>query len=284
MKEKYYGKKKDTKILAEVEKPVDPLDVFAKETYDFMKMFDNKESSPDTLIFTLKSAVPAARIVKKLWKDFYPDRNLPQIKYVNIGIKDYSVNLGGSSYDDRMNETIDVIVDIPEDDDLKYKFQNIKPDEKILIIDEYSDSGTTLKTAVSKFNQLFPHAKIKGTAMFKTEPFWVRNEFKNGIQDLSPNSVEQQAFRVIQRDYAKKGIIFKDEFDIVGLKEKEEINAAISQKAGQIENSASFNVVSSLQNEDPKRRSRNRDVYNKQRESELKIIQKVITLREKELE
>ncbi|OGH58891.1 MAG: hypothetical protein A2725_04040 [Candidatus Magasanikbacteria bacterium RIFCSPHIGHO2_01_FULL_33_34] len=92
----------------------------------------------DTIIFIDRSARPLAGFFREIWRRIYPDKKIPEMKFILINI------LHGISTDpDKIRET----------------FNNFKGDfngKKVLIVDEIVESGETIQYTSDAMSDAFP--------------------------------------------------------------------------------------------------------------------------------
>ena len=106
----------------------------------------------DTIYFLDKSARPPAFLFRHTWQRLMPDVPLPHIRYMNIG-------LSQDEMIDAYNETVEQA--------LQARFAFTKP-KHLLIADEYTDTGSSLRRAETVLRTVFPQAEsITTTGIFE---------------------------------------------------------------------------------------------------------------------
>lgn len=147
----------------------------------------------DTLVFLDKSARPFSWMFRKLWKGLYPERQLPEVKFVNIGtgdgihhgnrfkedpvdahggIPDAALQrmfddewLGGDELSGELKEIALQETDLIEQ--MRATFSKRFDGKDVLVVDEYVLGGTTLLQAHLLFDASFPEAKsVQSTGLF----------------------------------------------------------------------------------------------------------------------
>lgn len=125
------------------------------------------DTRPETLFFLDKSARPAAYLFRETWRKILPDVQLPQIRFINIGRE------GHQSEDEATLQAV------------REKYSGVESD-RILVVDEFSETGDTLKRAVSTIGKIFPEAdSVDGTTMFDELPFWFNDPVLIGVKESS---------------------------------------------------------------------------------------------------
>ncbi len=152
-------------------------------------------AKPDMILFLDKSARPVAWMMREFWSVFVPNEPMPEMKFVNIDSAEWTHR---SPDDPRpTDEEVDAVV-IPEEakDELRdiftSKTTNPDPTEvvesnqsevpsgentyfdgrKVLIIDEISTTGTTLRFAERVIRETFPEVEeVETTAWMRGEHF-----------------------------------------------------------------------------------------------------------------
>ena len=106
----------------------------------------------DTIYFLDKSARPPAFLFRHTWQRLMPDVPLPHIRYINIGLSQ-----------DEMIEAYNHTVEQA----LQARFALTKP-KHLLIADEYTDTGSSLRRAETVLRTVFPQAEsITTTGIFE---------------------------------------------------------------------------------------------------------------------
>lgn len=131
----------------------------------------NLDKDIDTIFFLDKSARPAAYLFRETWRRLLPDKKLPNVCFINIG-----------RYQSRSRHQRQLF-ELPQlsDDTLNYlrkKFDGIE-DDKILVADEFVNTGESLKRAVGVIGKVFPEASVEGTGIYKHQVQW-----RSGVQEV----------------------------------------------------------------------------------------------------
>ena len=135
----------DARFFTEKERVIlsDAAQNFVTQTY---------QGDYDVVVFLDKSARPYSYLFKERWKALYPDSEVPQIRFANIGTekdkRDYSPYKSN-----------------PED--LRKIFGSKQfSGKRILIADDFVFSGLTLKYAKQLFSTAFPESAYVGSGSF----------------------------------------------------------------------------------------------------------------------
>ena len=126
----------------------------------------------DTLVFLDKSARPLAWLLRQFWPDIAPQHEvggsistapLPAIKFVRIDRIPWRLSPRQSFDEGGMRPITN-----SEVRGLRAIFEigssNVLDDRRILVIDEQSETGDTLRVATSLFERAFPHSTVFATA------------------------------------------------------------------------------------------------------------------------
>jgi len=110
-----------------------------------------------TVFFLDKSARPCAHLFLETWHQIHPKEKPPKIKFINISsdLRSYQ----------QPSETEKWVRQVSA------AFKDVK-DENIGIVDEFVESGSTIRAAKRVISDAFPEARITCTAMFEELPFW----------------------------------------------------------------------------------------------------------------
>ncbi|PJE65471.1 hypothetical protein COU91_01465 [Candidatus Saccharibacteria bacterium CG10_big_fil_rev_8_21_14_0_10_47_8] len=139
-----------------------------------------KDSEPfDTVIFLDKSARPLSWMLRQLWPHIASERlnpdtgetevvPMPDVKFANIDRLQWRED-PTIAFDGDNNRRVATEADI---ESLRSIFtidkQHNLDDRRILVVDEQSETGDTLTTAVDLFSQAFPTSTVDGAA-------WIRH-------------------------------------------------------------------------------------------------------------
>ncbi len=152
----------------------------------------------DTIVFLDRSARPLSWMFREGWKLKYPDEDIPDVKFVNIGTSSYfhggdTSTLQGSDLSlEKFDEVQDLLCDgeqgkwmskrdIPREwrdkideqtgvvEELKRVYKDEFAGGSILVVDELSGSGSTQMTALRLFENAFPDADWHSVNFYKSE-------------------------------------------------------------------------------------------------------------------
>jgi hypothetical protein len=151
-------------------------------TTELIDKIAGNEDEPgyDTVIFLDKSARPLSWIIRKMWKEVAPQRlnnqtkslevvPMPSMKFANIDRlhwrKDPSKEIDDAGMLDITQSDIEGLREIYQTGS-----KNTLDGKRILIVDEQSESGDTLKVAKILFSRAFPDSDVDGTP-------WIRHSY-----------------------------------------------------------------------------------------------------------
>src|SRR3990167_4333160 len=102
----------------------------------------SNQQNADAVMFMDKSARPAAYLFRKTWQLCFPQSDMPEIRFVNIGKE------GGKKYEspEALNE-------------LRNAHRNAVANGKVIIADEFVTTGKTLVRAKGILESVFPEAR-----------------------------------------------------------------------------------------------------------------------------
>jgi len=169
------------------------VDELETQTDEFMRSFQpgvEKGELPDSIFFLDKSARPLAFLMRKLWDKYYPEIQMPDVRYINIG------GSGSRLYDkDSRPFTGDpkIIADIYG--------EHIKADGRIMIVDEYTHKGEAIGRAKDTITQAFPEADVTARAAFSKLPNWYQNSDYLGVEEYSEYDFEKMALEQINQEF-----------------------------------------------------------------------------------
>jgi hypoxanthine phosphoribosyltransferase len=109
----------------------------------------------DTVFFLDKSARPLGFLFMKTWDELYPEKQKPQIRFVDIGRDDNSKFFNEDAAE-KLRET----------------YKNSVDGKNVLVVDEYSLSGGTLANARRVFESNFPEGEFTYTSVLDNRPPW----------------------------------------------------------------------------------------------------------------
>ncbi len=123
----------------------------------------------DTLVLLDRSARPVAQLLKSYWRETYPDKLFPDIRFMNIGresrIKDQTPKFLKKLHDAHVGA-------------LKGR--------KVVIADECVSSGNTLRRAKLVIERVFPEiSHITYMVVFDLIPQWYEEVAYLGVYDLT---------------------------------------------------------------------------------------------------
>jgi hypoxanthine phosphoribosyltransferase len=131
----------------------------------------------DTLVLLDKSARPVAQLLEAYWRNAYTDRQIPNIRFMNIGLE--------SGEKDSNPKFLKMLYNS--------HFQALNG-KTVVVADEAICTGSTLIRAKRLLGNVFPETKrIIYTAVFDNTPFWYGQPKYLGVYDLDqlPFSLER---------------------------------------------------------------------------------------------
>jgi hypoxanthine phosphoribosyltransferase len=211
-------------------------------------------SQPDTIFFLLKSAVPVARMVKQLWPALYPDTPIPNIRYINIGREkksevEYSYNFktfqAGKTYSPP-------VIHAPEIESIQDHYGDTIGN-RVLIVDEYSESGRTISTAQLVLEEAYPDAEIATKVVYSEMPYWQNQPNFLGIEDSDQYAIENLA---LERVNSRFGTNFESFTDFMGDPRKTQFIEVFDKYIDYYTNAPHFamantNIVDHVRNNPP---------------------------------
>lgn len=167
------------------------------------------EKEFDAIFMLDKSARNAGHFIKKLWQALQEqgkieaNKKFPEIKFLNIG-QEHATRVKYGQSPEILKDTLS---------------PHLKSHNKVLVLDEFTRTGNTLKLATSTLEQLFPNKEIVGASHLSDIPDWYLYDNFKGVKD-SDVSVTTFAFMdMLSDDPAKEGtrltpVQFQDLFDL----------------------------------------------------------------------
>lgn len=171
-----------------------PLSELAEGTYNFIDSFATRirdGNLPKTIFFLDKSARPVAYIFRKLFPVYCPEIPSPVIRFINIG----QSGIAPMSYEMPFNGPASVIKDIYG--------EHIDINATILIIDEWSQTGSTIKKAEELLSDAFPKATIRSQIAYKKLPSWYGSEYL-GVKEYVTSDYADMAEQEYVRQTGKE--------------------------------------------------------------------------------
>lgn len=174
----------------------------ADEMYRMIKYVKN--SDLDALVFLDKSARPAAWFFEAMWKCIYPEEHHPDIKFVNIGqekapnAKNFQENFEQAEANLRENERL--IGKLRNHFRIGNTDKTYLDNKEVLILDEYSHTGETLRVARILFEGAFgnrSYDNIHAQPIFSVEPPWISIDKTRSIEALGIADRKPGDFSVI---------------------------------------------------------------------------------------
>lgn len=121
----------------------------------------------DTLLFLDKSGRPAAYFFLKLWHDLHPLRQLPRIRFLNVGRELYPQDV----------DSEEVIQEIAA------RYRELS-ETRLIIVDEYVDRGNSLRLAKQLIQNACPQTNIVlCLGMFEHWVPWYGRIYQIGVKD-----------------------------------------------------------------------------------------------------
>lgn len=210
-------------------------DEVADQMFDYMKHFEELIKSgncPDAIIFALKAAAPIGVMTKKLWSTFYPDIPMPAIRYANVGLK-VRAQMGytGTDIDKLKLDVIEPVVQTLKPEVVQSTYVKTEKDgtthpyQNILCVDDFSQSGATIKEMTRLFHETFPDTHVDSFLVFKGMAPWYKEGHSDidmlGIQDWTEETYEQRTIQQLNSMHRGNGFFPIERFqDIMGRPDK----------------------------------------------------------------
>ncbi len=171
--------------------------IVSERMFEFLEQI--KENDIDSLIFLDRSARPLSWLFIEMWKRRFKDLDMPTVRYANIGrasgytdgdsrltpalrsdavvvesLKNYVNEFASHTFIDIDMVPEQFIEHVSSEkkplQQLRENYKNQFSGQRILIIDEFSDTGGTLMTAQALFDSAFPDAAgVQATAFLTRE-------------------------------------------------------------------------------------------------------------------
>lgn len=191
------------------------IDETADETHAFMESFRpaiENGTAPEVLIVALKAGLPIGLMFKDLWSDYYPDIMRPVVRYIDIGTKQRgSFGSDGGDPSDISSFTIEKSEVATQDaeqvrrtyvrkvkDETSDQYFAV-PYKRILCVDDFSQSGETIKSMQETFVTAFPDSEITTCVVYSRIPPWYDGGHSDtdilGIQDWNEERYETLAIQ-----------------------------------------------------------------------------------------
>ncbi len=160
------------------------------------------ENAINTIFFLDRSARPAYVLFREIWRNLMPEFPLPQVRFINVGMSNSSFveeQLQTSSKKARVGKVLA--------DTYKLPLQ----EKRILVADEYSDSGRSLRMAQTLIKAAYPQAKVLATGIYKDLPRWYgRMASLMGLTESYP--IDKSTFFLSQREMYIYGVSMRGQF------------------------------------------------------------------------
>ena len=139
-------------------------ELLAVRTQDLITEIDQVQA--DALVYCDQSARPLYILLEEMWRQQKPDLPLPSISFMNLGsetVRAVHKNFKGEIEDLSEIEFASSLGGA-EMVRVRKKYQYLRAARSILIVDEYTQSGASLKTAKRCLEVLFPQAEVAAFA------------------------------------------------------------------------------------------------------------------------
>lgn len=205
-----------------------------QEAVAFVRRLAGQKRGPDVLVFLDRSGRPAAWLFKALWERLYPERPVPEIKFINVGREKAGDEYVGRHADPRRRERFlrSLLADgtmvgrlqkafsvgsLAKKGEKEQVWSSYFDGQRVTLVDECRYEGTSLMMAKALLEAAFDDSvygkRYKGTidleVMFKEEPPWqvlpdedkerlfgVREEVEDVfVSPIRPLPTEAVAFR-----------------------------------------------------------------------------------------
>lgn len=150
-----------------------------------------KQNDVDTLFFLDKSARPLATITKRTWERLLPEKEKPQIRFIDVG-RDPKQVMEGLYRPEPFTINPHVARQLAD------RYQGIKNDGKILVVDEFSNTKKSVKQAEVVLAQMFPDADVHHMVAFEKLQPWFESPNVLPVID-PPNATEIEKLTRIAR-------------------------------------------------------------------------------------
>lgn len=159
------------------------------------EVFEQNKKGNDirALLFLDKSARNGAYIFRLFWKELKDrgeiptDMTFPEIRFINIG-RDEGEKLRSRSARALLKET----------------FNEFNVDRKVIVVDEFADTGNSLKRAMEFVRSLYG-VETKGFQLYSMCPYWYgHTPVFLGVRDLSLSSDLRKGFNDLDSETAAK--------------------------------------------------------------------------------
>lgn len=129
-----------------------------------------KEKNITNLVFLDKSARPLVTLFSSLWKKLSPNAPKPKISFINVGkeiLGEERVDFGSMS-----TQEYEWPIKQQALDEIAKKYQHLSSaagNERILIVEEYTHSGKSMRKAIEIFSSIFPEVEFEGFSVSDNE-------------------------------------------------------------------------------------------------------------------
>jgi len=195
-----------SKENTETEKPNAELlthEELVEQTRAFMQKFQKQSKSgelPDTIFFLDKKARPLAYMFRKLFPTYCPDAKTPAIRYINIGREQTHDYYDDTTKDRHFTGDPAIIASTYG----KY----IDTKGRIMIVDEYVDSGKTINNATSMISQAFPDAEISAQTAYTKRHKW-------GVLGIEEYTIDDYMHKALELVNEEQGTDYKSPYELL---------------------------------------------------------------------
>lgn len=197
--EKLLTQDREQKII---EKFLTPSELVS-QTDTFVNSFRvriEQEKMPDTIFFLDKSSRPLAYIFGKLFHSYYPNSKIPQIRFINIG-RQTSIEL-----EHPFDGNPEIIAAVYGD--------HINTGGRILVVDDFTETGMTIQTATQSIQMAFPQATVEQQIAYTKNPAW-HNTFYTGVVENTEYDFWGEAIIRLNKDL---GTEYRALYQLIGQK------------------------------------------------------------------
>jgi hypothetical protein len=165
---------------------------------------DEEHRGTDAIVLLDRGAAPLDQFISTLYP-FYTTVSIPPLFHINIGRATISKN--GANIPFNGNPEI-----------IKKSFPESLTDlpSHLLILDDYTKSGETLKKARAAFKRAYPQSRIETTTAFTKIPNWQGEPTYTGLEEYTFADYCSIAIEKLNEENIEKGIFFESFGDLLG--------------------------------------------------------------------
>lgn len=186
--------------------PADLVDQVHNLMLDFKQMRSDG-NVPDAIFLLDRGAAPFEQIIQRLFPYYCSETIIPPIFHINIGRPTPA----------KGNRGINVpFTGSPEI--IKASYQDMPSDiNDVLILDDYSKSGETIRCASAIFRRAFPNSRITSKVAFTKIPSWQGDSDYTGLEEYTTQDYADSALKQLNQELAFQGLCFSSLIDILAI-------------------------------------------------------------------